>query len=240
MIVRHQPRVASILALLLLSAFPAWPQSFPRWRVGGGHPLSALWDEAPVIVVGTLTPPRVVGSTELANRPATVDARVKRLYWCRGELQVLGVLKGRVPRSGNRREYLFASIRPECDWAPEREVEDGRRIEIWFLRAEGDRWRPLYDAGSTRKFVLVRRPGEADLSYGREDVGLRLLDELSWRDGIEALRDEMFVVGHMACDLLGAAKCVDALESLARRQVVLEEEVCAFLGVTYRHKCRVR
>jgi hypothetical protein len=233
-------RRASVVVLWLASVLSAWSQSFPRWRVGGGHPLSSLWEDAETVVVARLINLRVVGSSKLSERPANVDARVKRLYWCSGELQVLGVLKGRVPRSAYRREYLFAAIRPECDREQGREVNPGRRIEIWFLREEGGRWRPLYDAGSNRKMILVRRPGEVGELFSREDVGLRLLDELSWRDGIEALTNEMFVIGYIACDLLGVPKCIDELESLARRQVVLEEEICTFLCVTYRHKCRIR
>ncbi len=240
MFTRYLQEVAKRLALLFVTVFPASSQAFPTWRVGANLPLSTLWDEAPIIVVASLVNPQLVGSTGIAAPPKTVDSRVKRLYWCSGELRVSSVLKGELPKDTTSLKYLFASIRPLCSQAEDRNTDHARQIQIWFIRAEGANVRPLYDAGSHRKLVLVRKPGELLEKLSREDVALRLLDPLSWDNGLLDLAGEMFVIGHMVCELLGSERCINELLLMAGRQEVLRAEVCDFLRVTYQYNCRTR
>ena len=131
----------------------AGQRQFPKWR-GRQTTLSGLWQATPIVVIGRLRDVGVDGIQSVDGLPWPVEQDIRKLYWCRGKLQVEDIIKGTV--ASGQHTFLWASVSPGCQLHLGRQANSSELgFRVWFVREEDGLLRPTFDGGS-RYFLNFR------------------------------------------------------------------------------------
>lgn len=192
-----------------------------KLQVKGSIGLSAVWEDATVVVLG-----RLENRVRLGPRQAwiQIDKGELPVYPCTGTISNPRYLKG--DRKAEALRLLWFSYRPLCSFSFNPEKEPSSTEGLWLLRTEGQYVRPVWDNGPI--YVPVYRDIEQSADLIRVTAE-RILDpstvSRSQNEFLSLLLDHF----ELSCSMVGVSNCRHTLRDLAlRSDSQLRGELCRF------------
>jgi len=203
--------------------------------------VNGAWIASPIAVVGEVINIAAFGKQTLDRLPEPISPSIHDLYWCTGDLQVVAVVKGELAKPFKK--YLWVSTIPGCELLPDNPTfyDYRAKTRVWFLREEGQFYRPPFDMGSHRFLSLLTAWSDGPALPPRQRLGTLLLTPKANVDSLEEYVDYFWLVGDIACELLGTAECTRRLRTLAGPENrALRQAACAYLKGELHEDCNFR
>lgn len=236
-IVGRIPKLLSPLVVVSILGFAE--EAYPEWRV---RQLSfgGVWADSAIVATGRLFEVRLLGSQSVDRAEWPLTQRVRRIFWCRGDLQVDVLIKGET-RVG-RRVLAWAQARSDCDARFNSNGENrGMGFKVWFLREEGEWLRPVVDGGSTVSMAFLSSWNSIEVNPPMRRFATYLLTPSANTTSLDEFADGLWDQAEVACGILGASECKERMLRLARMSSKpLRETACSYLAVEFKFPCGER
>lgn len=224
-----RPWFVCVICLMLGRGSVKAEHEFPQVRVGVTE-LEGVWLKTPIAAVGEVSNIVSYGHQTVDRLPRPTDPSVHDLYWCLGYFNAVAVVKGALKEK--RRKYLWASTFRGCMLVNSDPYLYYHRLEtkIWFLREEGEFLRPTFDYGSHRFAGVFTAWSDGPDLPAPERMGALFLTPFANSDTLEDYARYLWLIGDIACELLGRTECIQRIRSLeALGSPALRESACDFL-----------
>jgi hypothetical protein len=192
--------------------------------------IHGVWIKSPIAAVAEITNVTSYGEQYVQQLPPPTSPDAHMLYWCKGDVQVVAVVKGEFHTP--TRKYLWASTLPGCKlWNDDSKLIYHRlKTRVWFFREEGNFLRPPFDYGTNRYIGLLAKWEDGPPLPAPQRLGALLFTPSANSDTLDDYADYLGTIFDIPCELVGRKDCPQRLRDLAGLgNPKLQETACGFL-----------